>query len=349
MKDELFILRCLELATLGGGYVSPNPMVGAVIVNNDIIIGEGYHREYGMPHAEPNAINSVKDKSLLEKSTLYVNLEPCSHFGKTPPCADLIVKSGIKKVVISNIDPNPKVDGGGIKILRDAGVEVVIGVLEKEGRELNKRFFSRHEKLRPYIFLKWAETLDGFMDIDRRGGSVEPYWITNDELKLWVHKQRAMEDCVFVGKNTIINDNPRLNVRHYFGRNPIRMTIDRDLSIPLDSFFMDNSQKTIIFNSKKDFLDGETVYVRLDFEKDIIEQIIHYIYGEIKASSLIVEGGRFSLLEFINRNLWDEANVLVGNKVFLKGLISPKNFLVGNTMEKILFGGDYIEKFTNIK
>ncbi len=348
MKEELNIRRCIELAALGAGNVSPNPMVGALVIYKDEIIGEGYHKAYGLPHAEPNAINSVKDKALLKDSVLYVNLEPCSHWGKTPPCADLIVGSGIRKVVLSNTDPNPKVSGGGIKILRDAGIEVITGVLEKEGRELNKRFLSRHEKNRPYIILKWAQTLDGFMDIDRREGCIEPYWITNDALKIWVHKQRSLEDCIFVGKNTIINDNPRLNVRHYYGRNPIRMTIDKELSIPKDSFFMDNTQKTIVFNSKKDFLDGETTYVKLDFEKDVLDQIIHYIYSEIKASSLIVEGGRFSLVEFINKNLWDEANVLIGNRFFIKGLLSPKNMLKGKPMQKILFGEDFIEKYTNI-
>ncbi|HHT03582.1 MAG TPA: bifunctional diaminohydroxyphosphoribosylaminopyrimidine deaminase/5-amino-6-(5-phosphoribosylamino)uracil reductase RibD [Bacteroidales bacterium] len=347
MKEELYIRRCLELAGLGGGSVSPNPMVGALVVYKDEIIGQGYHKAYGLSHAEPNAINSVEDKTLLKDSVLYVNLEPCSHWGKTPPCADLIANSGIRRVVISNTDPNPKVFGGGIKILKDAGIEVITGVLEKEGRELNKRFFSRHEKNRPYIILKWAQTLDGFMDIDRREGSIEPYWITNDALKLWVHKQRAMEDCILVGKNTIINDNPRLNVRHYYGSNPIRMTIDRELTIPKDCFFMDNTQKTIIFNSIKDFVDGEITYVKLDFEKKVLDQIIHYIYNDIKASSLIVEGGRFTLMEFMNKNLWDEANVLVGNKFFKKGLLSPKNLLERKPMEKILFGEDWIEKYIN--
>lgn len=348
MRDELYIRRCLELASLGGGRVSPNPMVGAVIVHNDRIIGEGYHMCYGESHAEPNAINMVRDKSLLKEATLYVNLEPCSHYGKTPPCADLIVSSGITKVVISNIDPNPKVDGGGIKILRDGGVEVIAGILKEQGRELNKRFFTRHEKKRPYIILKWAQTLDGFMDIDRREGGVEPYWITNDALKLWAHRQRAMEDCIFVGKNTIINDNPRLNIRHYFGNNPIRITIDRDLSIPMDRFFMDNSQRTIIFNSKKDLVDAEISFVKLDFGNDIIKDILHYVYCDLNASSLIVEGGRFSLLEFIDRNLWDESNVLIGNKFFRRGLVSPRNMLEGSLMEKIGFGGDFIEKYINI-
>lgn len=347
MNDELLMHRCLKLASLGGGYVSPNPMVGALVVYDNKIIGEGYHKVYGLSHAEPNAINAVEDKSLLKNSTLYVNLEPCCHWGKTPPCADFIVQNGIRKVVICNSDPNPKVAGGGIKILKDAGIEIVSGVLEKQGRELNKRFFSRHEKNRPYIILKWAQTLDGFMDIERRNESRESYWITNDALKAWVHSQRAIEDCILVGKNTIINDNPNLNVRYFSGRNPIRMTIDKDLTIPNNRFFFDNTQKTVIFNSKKDFIQGEITYVQLDFKQNVLEQIIHYIYSVIKASSLIVEGGKFTLESFIKENLWDEANVLVGNKFFYNGLISPKSLINSKSVSKISYGEDWIEKYTN--
>ncbi|MDD2488965.1 MAG: bifunctional diaminohydroxyphosphoribosylaminopyrimidine deaminase/5-amino-6-(5-phosphoribosylamino)uracil reductase RibD [Bacteroidales bacterium] len=347
MNDELIMSRCLQLASLGGGYVSPNPMVGAVVVYNNRVIGEGYHKVYGLSHAEPNAINSVKDKTLLKNATLYVSLEPCCHWGKTPPCADFIVQSGIRKVVICNYDPNPKVAGGGIKILKDAGIEVICGVLEKEGRELNKRFFSRHEKNRPYIILKWAQTLDGFMDIERRDKDKKDYWITNDALRVWVHRQRSIEDCILVGKNTIINDNPNLNVRYFSGRNPIRMTIDKDLTIPTDRFLFDNTQKTIIFNSKKDFVQGEITYVKLDFEKSVLEQIIHYIYNGIKASSLIVEGGKFTLESFIEENLWDEANVLVGNKIFNNGLISPKSLIKSKPVLKISYGEDWIENYTN--
>ncbi len=348
MNDELLMHRCLQLASLGGGYVSPNPMVGAVVVYENKIIGEGYHKVYGQAHAEPNAINAVEDKTLLKNSTLYVSLEPCCHWGKTPPCADFVVKSGIRKVVICNSDPNPKVSGGGVKILKDAGIEVISGVLEKEGRELNKRFFSRHEKNRPYIILKWAQTLDGFMDIERKNESKEDYWITNDALKVWVHRQRAIEDCILVGKNTIINDNPHLNIRYYNGPNPIRMTIDKDLTIPINRFFFDNSQKTVVFNSKKDYIEGETTYVKLDFSKNVLTQIIHYIYSNIKTSSLIVEGGKFTLESFIKENLWDEATVLVGNKNFYKGLLSPKELIENKISNKIYFGSDWIEQYYNL-
>lgn len=347
MNDELLMQRCLQLASLGGGYVSPNPMVGAVVVHDNKIIGEGYHKVYGLSHAEPIAINSVEDKTLLKNSTLYVSLEPCCHWGKTPPCADFIVKSGIRKVVICNSDPNPKVSGGGVKILKDGGIEVVTGVLEKSGRELNKRFFSRHERNRPYIILKWAQTLDGYMDVERKNNNVEKYWITNDALKLWVHKQRAIEDCILVGKETIINDNPKLNIRYYTGPNPIRMTIDKDLMIPKDRFLFDGTQKSVVFNAKKDLIEGNTTYVKLNFEVGVLEQIIHYIYSDIKTSSLIVEGGKFTLEGFIKENLWDEANVLVGNKRFYKGLLSPKELIKSKISEKIYFGSDWIEQYNN--
>lgn len=347
MNDDLLMLRCLQLAKLGEGSASPNPMVGAVVVYDNKIIGEGYHKIYGQSHAEPNAINSVEDKNLFKDSTLYVSLEPCCHWGKTPPCADLIVSSGIRKVVICNKDPNPKVDGGGIKILKDAGIEVITGVLEREGRELNKRFFSRHEKKRPYIILKWAETLDGFMDIERRQGNKEDYWITNDSLRVWAHRQRAIEDCVLVGKRTVLNDNPKLNVRYYFGKNPIRMTIDRSLSIPNDRFLYDNSQQTIIFNDIKEGASGNISYVRLDFGKDILEQVVHYIYS-IRKSSLVVEGGRFTLEQFIKSNLWDEANILVGNKNFERGLRSPKNLIEEKYSNMVCYESDSIEYYYNI-
>ena len=346
MNDELLMQRCLKLAKLGEGCVSPNPMVGAVVVYDNKIIGEGYHQLYGFSHAEPNAINSVEDKELLKSSTLYVNLEPCCHWGKTPPCADLIIKSGIKKIVICNNDPNPKVSGGGIKILKDAGVEIITGVLEKQGRELNKRFFCYHEKKRPYITLKWAETLDGFIDIERRKGKKEDYWITNDYLKVWVHNQRAVEDCVLVGNRTVINDNPKLNVRHLLARNPIRMTIDRRLIIPENTRFYDKSQKTIIFNEIKDDVSDELSFVKIDFEKDVLGQIIHYIYS-IGKNSLVVEGGKFTLEEFIDNNLWDEANVLVGNKHFEKGVRSPKELLNVCYSNKEYYGDDWIEYYNN--
>lgn len=319
MEEEKYIKRCFELALLGSGRVSPNPMVGCVIVYNGKIIGEGFHKQYGKAHAEVNAINSVKDKSLLEKSTIYVSLEPCCHYGKTPPCANLILEKKIPKVVISNFDPNPKVFGGGIKILRDGGVEVITGILEKEGKEINKRFFTSHILKRPYITLKWAQTLDSYMDIEREK-KVKSYWITNDNLRVWVHKQRAFEDAMLVGKNTVINDNPNLNIRYYSGKNPLRLVIDRNLEITKDYKVMDKKQKTIIFNSKKNHIEDENlIYNKLDFNDNIIPQLLSYLHS-IKVKSIIVEGGKNTLESFINSNLWDEANVLVGNKFFHKGL-----------------------------
>lgn len=346
MNDELLINRCLQLAKLSEGLVSPNPMVGAVLVNDNKIISEGYHKAYGLPHAEYNAINNVKDKALLKGSILYVNLEPCCHYGKTPPCTDLILKSGIKKVVICNTDPNPKVAGTGIRILKEAGVDVVVGVLKEKGLELNKRFFTFHNKKRPYIILKWAQTLDGFMDIERRASKVEKYWITNEVLRVWAHKQRAENDCILVGKTTIINDNPQLNVRYFKGNNPIRIAIDKDLTIPKDRFFFDGQQKTIIFNSKYDLIDGNTTFVKLNFETQVLEQIIHYIYS-INKNSLIVEGGLYTLESFINSNLWDEANVLVGDKCFKNGLPSPKHLLNDKEVTKTYYDSNWIEQYAN--
>ncbi len=339
--------RCLQLAQLGSGCVSPNPMVGAVVVYDNRIIGEGYHQYYGGNHAEVNAINSVEDKGLLRYSTLYVNLEPCSHWGKTPPCTELIIKHRIKKVVIANMDVNPKVAGNGVRTLQENGIEVITGVLEEEARSLNKYFFTYFLKKRPYITLKWAETLDGFMDIERReGDEKEEYWITNDALRVYVHKQRAEVDCILAGRTTILNDNPKLNLRYYLGNNPIRMTIDKDLTLPEDLFFFDNTQKTILFNSKRSFEEKNTIYYKIDFEKDVLEQIIHYIYS-INKNSLVVEGGKQTLESFINLNLWDEANVLVGNKYFNKGLLSPKGLIEQKFVEKTYYNTDWIEYYYN--
>ena len=225
--QDLYMYRCLQLAELGVGYVAPNPMVGAVLVCNDKIIGEGYHHRYGDAHAEPNAINSVKEVELLGQSTLYVSLEPCSHYGKTPPCADLIVSSGIPRVIIGTLDPNPKVAGKGVEKLRNAGVEVIVGVLEEECRELNKRFFIFQELRRPYVLLKWAQTRDGFMDRVRTDVSEPPLQISNNITRQLTHKMRAENQSILVGANTVLLDNPSLTVRNWSGRSPVRIAIDR--------------------------------------------------------------------------------------------------------------------------
>ena len=234
MEHEKFMQRCLELAAIGSGYVAPNPMVGCVIVANDLIIGEGYHRIFGGPHAEVNAFDEVENEDLLSSATLYVSLEPCSHFGKTPPCVDLIISKKIQRVVIGCRDSNPAVSGKGIDRLKRAGIEVIEGVLENECRWLNKRFFTFHERQRPYIVLKWAQTQDGYIDRIRGEASSGINWVTSETTKSLVHKWRSEEQSILVGRNTIINDNPSLTVREYDGRNPIRIVIDSQLQISGD-------------------------------------------------------------------------------------------------------------------
>lgn len=297
MSDELYMQRCLQLAALGLGKTSPNPMVGAVIVHNGKIIGEGYHHLYGQAHAEVNAINSVKNKELLKESTIYVNLEPCSHFGKTPPCADAIIRYGIPKVVIGSIDYHDKVNGNGVRKLREAGVEVVENVCEADCEELNKRFFTFHQQHRPYIILKWAQTRDGFMDIDRNGSETTSYWITNPALKVLVHKWRSEEDAILVGYNTMRNDRPQLTTREYPGKDPQRFVMQRGTDVIADLPYTPLSEKA--------------------------EEAIQQLYN-LKIQSVIIEGGKKTLEKFLEIGLWDEARILVGNQCWGKGLKAPK-------------------------
>lgn len=320
--DKDFMKRCFQLAKMGAGYVSPNPMVGAVIVYNGKIIGEGYHKKYGEAHAEVNAVNSVKDKSLLKDSTIYVSLEPCCHYGKTPPCAKLLVDSKLKKCVIANRDTNPKVDGGGIKILKDNGIEVVTGVMEEEGRWLNRRFFCNQEKKRPYIIIKYAQSKDGFIDIDREENSDQNYWFTNDAMKVFVHKQRAEEDAVMVGYNTVVNDNPSLTVREYSGKNPLRVVYDRDCSLSKDRKIFDSSSNTIVFNNLKDSIEGNIEYIKLDSKENYLEEILSKLHVK-GIGSIIVEGGKNTIEAFLENNLWDEAYVLTGNGTIGNGTKKP--------------------------
>jgi diaminohydroxyphosphoribosylaminopyrimidine deaminase/5-amino-6-(5-phosphoribosylamino)uracil reductase len=341
-EDVLYMKRCFELAALASGNVSPNPLVGALVVHNGKVISEGYHKQYGCPHAEVNAIDSVEDKSLLKHSTLYVNLEPCCHYGKTPPCTKLIIESQIPKVVIANKDINIKVGGKGIKALQDGGIEVVSGVLEEQGLLLNRRFFCFHQKQRPYIILKWAQTKDGFMDEDRVKSN-KSQWITNDILRVWVHKQRTEEGAILVGAKTIINDNPQLNVRYFAGRNPLRITIDNDLTLAKHYNIFDNSQSTLIFNSIKNDQCGKTKYIKLSDSDQIIKQILSYLYL-LGINSLIVEGGKKTLNRFIEQNLWDEATVLVGDKSFHQGLLAP---VLPKAYSSSKFGSDEIHFYYN--
>ena len=321
---EKYISRCIELAKNGLGTTYPNPMVGSVIVYKGKIIGEGWHKKSGEPHAEVLAINAVKDKSLLGKSTIYVSLEPCSHFGKTPPCCDLIIKNGIPNIVIGTVDPNIKVAGNGIKKLIDAGATVTMGILEKECKELNKRFFTFHEKKRPYIILKWAESQDGFIAPPKSiHNEKKPFWITNEFSRQLVHKWRSEEQAILIGTNTVIDDNPRLDVRDWSGNNPTRIILDKNNRLPKNSHVFDNQTKTIILTQSIISINLEnTIFERIDFEKNIAPQILEILYKH-KIQSLIIEGGRQTLQTFIDENLWDEARIFVGNESFENGTKAP--------------------------
>ena len=297
-------------------------MVGSVIVYNDEIIGEGWHRKSGEPHAEVNAINSVKNKSLLSKATIYVSLEPCSHFGKTPPCCDLIIKHKIPKVVIGTIDPNSKVAGSGIQRLIDSGVNVTVGVLEKECHQLNKRFFTFHQKKRPYIILKWAESQDGFI-APLTKEKKEPVWISNEFSRQLVHKWRSEEQAILVGTKTVIDDNPKLNVRDWTGENPIRIVLDRTGKVSNDYFVKDGITKTIVITEKENILFSENcINENAIFDIELTKTIaaISYKYG---IQSILIEGGKQTIQSFINDNFWDEARVFIGNSRLKKGIKAP--------------------------
>ncbi|MDD5570040.1 MAG: bifunctional diaminohydroxyphosphoribosylaminopyrimidine deaminase/5-amino-6-(5-phosphoribosylamino)uracil reductase RibD [Bacteroidales bacterium] len=345
IDDEKYIKRCIELAENGLGNVAPNPMVGCVIVNNGNIIGEGYHMKYGEPHAEVNAINSVKDKNLLKNSTLYVNLEPCCHFGKTPPCTDLILKHKIPKVLIGTSDCCSKVNCKGIEKLIKSGVDVKTGILENECRDLNKRFFTFHEKKRPYIFLKWAQTSDGFMDAKRTPQNIgSPIWINDELTRVIVHKWRSEEQAIIIGRITAINDNPKLTTREWKGKNPLRIVIDKNLVLPENLNIFDNFAPTIVFTSVSKSSEENTEYVPLDFSKNVPGQIIKELFKR-NIQSLIVEGGKILLESFIKESLWDEACILVGNKNFVKGLKTPE--IKGDLISENISGKDKLYFYKN--
>ena len=316
---EYFIDKCISLARKGALDVSPNPMVGCVIVNNGEIIGEGYHKEYGKNHAEVNAIHSVKDKSELKNSILYVNLEPCCHHGKTPPCTDSIVKYNIPKVVIGCIDTFSKVSGQGMKKLKDNSVEVIYGVLEKECTELNKRFFCYHTKKRPYIILKWAKSKDNFIaPINQE----KPFWMTSEKSKKLVHSWRAEEDAILVGRKTVVADNPSLTVRMCEGKNPIRIIIDKELSLDKKSNVFDDQAETIVFNNIKSAIIDKTTYLKADFN-NLNKDILNQLYNR-DILSLIIEGGTITINSFIEKNLYDEIRVFTADKLLEKGINSPE-------------------------
>ena len=344
--DERYMARCLQLAACGRAGAAPNPMVGAVIVYNDTIIGEGYHRQCGGPHAEVNAIASVEDEQLLREATMYVSLEPCAHHGKTPPCADLIVRKGIPRVVIGCRDSYAEVDGKGIQKLKDAGVEVIIGVLEQECRELNRAFFTFHGKKRPYITLKWAQSADGYIDsLREEGEDFAPVKFSTEESILRVHRLRALSDAILVGRRTAVLDNPSLTTRLWPGKSPIRLVIDCKGRLDMGIRLFDNTTKTIVFTEVfRDFEWRDKVeQVIVDFKGDPLKQITEFLY-EHKVQRLLVEGGARSLQEFINAGLWDEAYTESAPFMLGDGVKAPeiKNWQERETLESF---GHQIEHF----
>jgi diaminohydroxyphosphoribosylaminopyrimidine deaminase/5-amino-6-(5-phosphoribosylamino)uracil reductase len=319
---EKYIARCLELAQKGLGHTYPNPLVGSVIVHQDRIIGEGWHHKAGEPHAEVNAINSVTDTSLLAESTLYVNLEPCSHFGKTPPCCDLLIDQQIPKVVIGSVDHHSKVNGTGIARLQAAGKEVIVGVLADECAQLNRRFFTFHQKKRPYIILKWAQSADGFIAPLSKENR-QPVWISNSNSRQLVHKWRTEEHAILVGTQTVLDDNPQLTARDWPGANPMRIVMDQHARIPKTNTIFDSEAETLIISQNE-----------IDFSHNIATQIADYLYHK-NIQSVIIEGGCQTLQTFIDENCWDEARVFTGEIQLVEGISAPQFQAIPFSQEKM--------------
>lgn len=335
--------RCLEIAKSGLPAAMPNPSVGAVLVCNDVIIGEGYTSAYGGAHGEVNAFASVKNKDLIKEATLYVSLEPCSHFGKTPPCCDLVIANKVKHVVIGMIDPFAQVSGNGIKRIEQAGIPVTVGVLEKECWEVNKRFFTYHQKNRPYIILKWAETSNGYI-APKNKTQQAPVWITNTYTRQWVHKLRSEEQAILVGTQTVLADNPKLNTRDYSGKSPIRVILDQHLKINSSYAVLDNSVKTIIINATKNYQDSNNHWETIDFKLPIAAQILNVLYKH-QIQSVIIEGGAKTLQTFIDENLWDEAFITTGKISFDHGVNAAK--LNGVIHNQFFIKNDSITQYKN--
>jgi len=327
---------CIDLALKGFPLAFPNPMVGCVIVHNDSIIGQGYHQQFGSHHAEVNAIASVENKELLEQSTLYVSLEPCAHFGKTPPCADLIVKSKIPRVVIGSLDTFSEVNGKGIQRLKETGIEVLTKVLEKECRAINKRFFTFHEKKRPYVILKWAQTSDGYIaPLNQQ----EPLWISSPESKILVHQWRSQEQAILVGRKTVELDNPLLTTREVKGKNPIRIVLDRKLSLNKDLLIFNDDAPTLVVNNK---LSSDN-HLKIDFN-NLAPSLLKELHSR-NIQSIIIEGGAQTLNTFIDAKVWDEARVFTSKKTLEKGVQSPLIQSVINHSE--IVGDDKLTYFIN--
>lgn len=333
--------RCIELAEKGLGNTYPNPLVGCVIVKNDEIIAEGWHKKAGAAHAEVDAIQKVIDKSILEECTLFVNLEPCNHFGKTPPCVNLIIDMRIPNVVIGCQDSNEKVSGKGIKKLIESGCNVITGVLEKECQTMNQRFFTYHEKKRPYIILKWAESKDGYIAPKNQ---IEPFWMTSSESKKLVHKWRAEETAILVGRVTAEKDNPCLTVREVEGENPIRIVIDKNLKLSTDLNLFNNNSKTIVFNAIKSGKNDTNNFIRIDFNI-LINNILSELY-KLNIQSIIIEGGSKTLQSFIDENMWDEARIFTANKTLVEGVKAPT--IEGGIISEEDIGGDQLKLMSNV-
>ena len=335
----------MQIAKNGIGTTRPNPSVGAVIVYQNKIIGEGFTSPHGENHAEVNAINAVENKSLLKEATIFVTLEPCSHFGKTPPCADLIVKHQLKQVVIGCLDSNSLVAGKGVSHLENAGINVIVGVLEKECRMHHKRFFKVQENKRPYIILKWAETKDGFVAPISKNEN-KPIFISNTYSQQLVHKLRSAEHAILVGTKTVLADNPKLNIRSWSGENPVRVVLDNTLRIPKNSNILDGSVKTIVITAAKDkniVSSKNLIFEEIDFSKNIAKQVCE-VLSKYQIQSLIIEGGTQTLQTFIDEKLWDEAMVFVGNTSFVKGVKSP---IITKEFKEEFIENDILKRYTN--
>ena len=335
--------RCLELAQRAKGYTAPNPMVGAVLVYNDRIIGEGWHHYYGGDHAEVNCLKNVPeaDKHLIPESTMYVNLEPCAHYGITPPCAIRLVEEKVKQVIIANKDPFETVSGKGIELLKEGGIRVQTGVLEKEGGWVNRRFFCYHKQKRPYIILKWAQTSDGYLVAADRSRMQ----ITGADSQQLVHKWRTEEGAIMVGTNTALHDNPQLTARLWDGKQPLRVVLDRNLKLPATHHLFDNATATWIINEEQEVLDGNLHHVMLRFDDTLLAQLLHRMY-ETKILSLIVEGGTVLLDSFIKQGLWDEARIFTGNTSINDGISAPALPNKSQTFTSLI-GEDRLQVFVN--
>ncbi len=345
--DNKFMRRCLDLAIKAEGLTYPNPLVGSVVVHKGKIIGEGFHLRAGMPHAEVNAINSVseKEKKKLKESTLYVNLEPCSHFGKTPPCTDLIIHTGIPKVVIGTSDTSEKVSGQGAARLRDAGCEVVTGILEQESRWINRRFFTYNEKKRPYIILKWAQSADAFIDILRSEGvEPAPTWISGKPERVLVHKWRASEQSILAGAGTIRADNPKLNVREWKGSDPLKIILSSSGNFGNNHVAAETGGSLVVFTHNPGAVIPGAIHVNLKKDEISCHQIAEYLYHR-GIQSLLIEGGTKVLNHFILNNMWDEARIFSGKDFFRNGVKAP--VLKGKLISEDIFSGSLLQVYTN--